>query len=482
MEVDCKIRQSSPEFVNIALGKVAEQSSLSRWSTKLGAREAVSGKMPESFSIHTEIEDNPWWKLDLDGIYPIDHIIVYNRRDSFASRARTLKVEVSRDGAEWITIHAGITYFGCSEASSLRLPLGGRVLARFVRLSLTERQYLHLAQVEVFVQWRHFTIIDLWRREQFDLHRLVSKNASNDWPFTYQIDGNPYGQLTGIRLIQFGRFGNNLIQVLNAVSLAILLDVRYIELFDFSEIELDRSVTIGNINFILSKTPRPPEGYFLTGHCFYSHDFGGRIFELRAKKDNEIISTVREYFRPLLMDRQCTGDTKYDDELTIHIRSGDIFRDVPPPHPSMVQPPLSFYIHIIEEMIALHQIKRIRLVFEDRGNPCVDALEAYLVRESIPYRMQNGTLMEDLVALINSKHLVFGVGTFGFGVALLSDHIETVHVFEQNWYSSLAYVEHVVVVSPRENYIAYGEWRATPDQLDLMLRYPAESLAFKQIK
>lgn len=482
MEVDGKTLQSSREFVNIALGKLAEQSSLSRWSTKLGASEAVSGVMPNSFSIHTEIEDNPWWKVDLDAVFPIDHIIVYNRRDGFASRARTLKVEVSPDGMHWITTHAGITYFGSSEASSLRIPLGGQILARFVRLSLTERQYLHLAQVQVFAQWRHVTIIELWRRHEFDLQRLPRVGAHDEWPFTYQIDGDPYGQLVGIKLIPFGRFGNNVIQILNAVSLAIIMDVHYIEIFNFDEIEVNRPITIGDISFNSYDSRGSVDGYFLVGHCFYSNDFGGKVSALRAKKDGEIISALKEYFRPLLLDPRCARDTKYDDELTIHIRAGDLFRQVPPPHPSYVQAPLSFYVRTVEDMIDARQITRVRLVYEDRGNPCVDALEAYFVRNSIPYRMQSSTIVEDLSALINSNHLVFGVGTFGFAVCLLSDHIETVHVYDHNRYSNLACVEHVILATPLEEYIAYGDWRATRDQLDLMLSYPAKSLSFKQIK
>jgi hypothetical protein len=482
MEVDANAGQCPPEFVNIALGKFAEQSSLSRWSTELGAREAVSGKIPKSFSIHTDIEDSPWWKVDLAGLYPIDHVVVYNRKDAYASRARSLKVEVSRDGKEWMTVHAGITYSGGSETSSLRLPLGGRVLARFVRVSLTERQYLHLAQVAVFVQWGHNVIVELWKRHQFDLQRLFSADASGDWPFTYRIDGNIHGELKGFRLIRCGRFGNNITQLLHAISLAILLDVQYIELFDFSGIELKTPVTIGKINIISPRCPRPMDGYFLTGHFFYSNDFGKKIAESRNINDSQINSTLKECFSPLLMDNKCSGDTKHSDELTIHIRAGDIFRNVPPPHPGYIQPPLSFYVTIIEKMIASSRIKRVRIVYEDRGNPCVDALEAFLVRESIAYRMQSGTLLDDLAALINSRHLVFGVGTFGLAVALLSDHIDTVHVFEQHSYNSRSSVDQIVVVSPREKYIPRGEWQATREQLDLMLSYPKESLVFETIK
>lgn len=140
-------------LVNVALGKPATQSSTSRWSMNDDASRAVSGTMPASFAFHTDVEDRPWWLVDLLESYPIEAIVVHNRLDGLQERARTLKVEVSEDHQSWVVVHAGLVVFSGGDAGApLELPLKGVVRGRYVRVSLAETEYLHLAQVEVFIR------------------------------------------------------------------------------------------------------------------------------------------------------------------------------------------------------------------------------------------------------------------------------------------------------------------------------------------
>src|ERR1700759_3319214 len=99
-------------LVNIALGKPAAQSALSLWSTDIGAQGLVNGDFAQNFGIVTELQDAPWWRVDLIDSLPLEAIVVHNRRDGFQDAARTLKIEISDDTVDWTTIHSGISHFG----------------------------------------------------------------------------------------------------------------------------------------------------------------------------------------------------------------------------------------------------------------------------------------------------------------------------------------------------------------------------------
>jgi hypothetical protein len=124
------------------------QSSFSRWSWPAESSRAVDGLEHKRFAFHTEREARPWWLVDLGDSYPIMSIRIQNRKDKEQNRARSLCVQVSSDLVEWTDIHRGTVYWG----STIEFPLEGKVVARFVRLSLTEVECLHLAQVEVFAE------------------------------------------------------------------------------------------------------------------------------------------------------------------------------------------------------------------------------------------------------------------------------------------------------------------------------------------
>jgi hypothetical protein len=137
--------------INVAIGKPATQSSHSPWSQENDAAGAVTGVLPARFGFHTKEEPAPWWQVDLLAVYFIDRIVLHNRRDGWQERARSVVVDVSADGCSWQLVHAGMVFFTDGEQGALTLPLRGEIPARYVRVSLAEKNALHLAQVEVFV-------------------------------------------------------------------------------------------------------------------------------------------------------------------------------------------------------------------------------------------------------------------------------------------------------------------------------------------
>ena len=150
--------------VNVALNKHASQSSLSDRSHPGEAARAVNGIKTGEFSFHTDLDDDPWWQVDLGQVYFLTSIVVYNRGAAgteLADRARNLIVRVSADGAAWETVHSGEQSFGgVLDNAPLVVPCHA-ARARFVHVQVQGRAYLHLDEVEVYAEEIPFLTVPL---------------------------------------------------------------------------------------------------------------------------------------------------------------------------------------------------------------------------------------------------------------------------------------------------------------------------------
>ena len=106
-----KLRVDDSDAVNVALHRPASQSSTSEWSVPDESGRAVSGERHGSLAFHTDVEPSPWWQVELERVYPLDAIVIWNRDDDLAYRARTLRIEVSLDGRHWEAVHQGCDLF-----------------------------------------------------------------------------------------------------------------------------------------------------------------------------------------------------------------------------------------------------------------------------------------------------------------------------------------------------------------------------------
>jgi hypothetical protein len=130
---------------NLAAGRPATQSSTFQNASQWAASKGVDDVRSDSSLFHTALEDRPWWEVDLLAVYPIDHLMLHNRQASNAERARRLEVLLSEDGKNYqrIYAHDGRVF------RSLLVPAGG-LRARYVRLRLNAREYLHLQEVMIY--------------------------------------------------------------------------------------------------------------------------------------------------------------------------------------------------------------------------------------------------------------------------------------------------------------------------------------------
>jgi hypothetical protein len=157
-EVDAEQAGTSTNPRNVALNKRATQSSLSPWSRGRTLTEdaagAVDGNPLGIGKFHTNIDDRSWWMVDLESEFQIEEIRIFNRVDVTAvmSRASHIAIEVGEDLSRMIEVfrREDDKPFGGIDGTPLIFKPTDVLYGRFIRISLLQRNYLHLDQVEVF--------------------------------------------------------------------------------------------------------------------------------------------------------------------------------------------------------------------------------------------------------------------------------------------------------------------------------------------
>ncbi len=92
---------------------------------------------------HTAEEDSPWIEYDLGSAKRISRVFVRNREDFGRERAVPLVVELSTDRKKWVEVGKMSEPFDTWTAQFASTD------ARYVRLRVTKRTYLHLETVEI---------------------------------------------------------------------------------------------------------------------------------------------------------------------------------------------------------------------------------------------------------------------------------------------------------------------------------------------
>jgi hypothetical protein len=118
-----------------------------------------------------------------------------------------------------------------------------------------------------------------------------------------------------------------------------------------------------------------------------------------------------------------------DNDVVIHIRAGDIFKSVG--HPEYYQPPLSFYVNLLNEK----KFTNIYLVSEDNLNPCINRLLKLF--PSIRYK--RNSLDKDIKLVLSAKHVISSNGSFVDQIIKFSNHIQHIYKYENVDYARLMY-------------------------------------------
>ncbi len=133
-----------------------------------------------------------------------------------------------------------------------------------------------------------------------------------------------------------------------------------------------------------------------------------------------------------------------ENDVVIHIRSGDIFSSKP--HPNYVPPPLSYYTKEIDK----YKYEKIRIICEDTINPVVNEL-LKLYKNAV---YEKNTLEKDIRIILGATNIIFSVGTFIPSLMRFSNN---------NKYLSL--------LKLKEYYKIMKPWKNTIEQYNYILTY-----------
>ncbi|XP_066270827.1 uncharacterized protein [Branchiostoma lanceolatum] len=140
---------------NVALNKMASQSSLFR--SEYPAERAVDGNTgnvlyPRQECTHTDLEYEPWWKVDLGDTYVISHVTIINRGDCCGERLQNFMVRVGpfedlRENTPCGDIYSETP----SDGETIDVRCAEPISGRWVSVQLIGREdYLSLCEVQVF--------------------------------------------------------------------------------------------------------------------------------------------------------------------------------------------------------------------------------------------------------------------------------------------------------------------------------------------
>ncbi|CAH1252412.1 PTPRF [Branchiostoma lanceolatum] len=147
--------ESKKEEVNVALNKEASQSSLLR--SEYPAERAVDGNTgtvlyPRQECTHTDLEYEPWWKVDLGDTYVISHVTVINRGDCCGERLRNFMVRVGPFEDLLENTPCGDIYTETpSDGETIDVRCSEPISGRWVSVQLIGREdYLSLCEVQIY--------------------------------------------------------------------------------------------------------------------------------------------------------------------------------------------------------------------------------------------------------------------------------------------------------------------------------------------
>lgn len=234
----------------------------------------------------------------------------------------------------------------------------------------------------------------------------------------------------------YGRFGNNTHQLKNAIQMCMFLkckiqftckphkyfDIRIIEKYFSSNGDIGRTIQTPDSFYRINQFPK----------------------EARTQNVAEAVELLKQAFQYNGVKQMYS-----DDDIVIHIRSGDIFKLTP--HLYYTPPPLCYYTHIINS----NTYNRIILIAEDNKNPVIDKL--LQLYPNIEYKQQ--TLDEDIKTILGSSHIVCSIGSFIPALHLLSENITK--IYNPGQFSSQLSQYH------QKN----KPWKNTEEQKKLMLEY-----------
>lgn len=244
---------------------------------------------------------------------------------------------------------------------------------------------------------------------------LIKKLMKNT-PQSHSID--IYKPITAFVIYGYGRLGNNILQILNALSVARDLSVKKIYVPSYFWF-INTSLRYGG--FVFSKDWNIMNENFFSDNFYYYYK---GIFFNQSKS----LDIVGKHLESQIHRLNLTSE-----KLTIHIRSGDIFKRKMPSN--YAQPPLCFYT----QMLNYFKIQNIEVYAEDNRNPVVNELKKRNIK------INHADLITTVSNIFYSRNVMIGFGTFAVSICRVSSIPKNIYMFGAMQYHIGFVAKHIKV-------------------------------------
>jgi hypothetical protein len=268
----------------------------------------------------------------------------------------------------------------------------------------------------------------------------------------------------------YGRLGNNIIQVLNAILIALYYNYNIIlpqhNYFNTTYIIINDKITTENEKINSSEN----------GNFFFWDEIKNidkQLYKLNNEKAFEILKSSFNF-------TNFKSHNLKNNDILIHMRGGDIFIH---PHGAgaYIMPPLSYYINIIKSIKFDNIMDKsvIYLISEDTLNPCVN--ELLKLYPQIIYKTQS--LDDDISLILSAHNIISSFGTFISSLINLSSNIKNLYdVSYDTYYYKVFKNINVYTTDLTVYHNLMMPWRNTEEQQKLMLDYKCENSFIKNDK
>lgn len=245
----------------------------------------------------------------------------------------------------------------------------------------------------------------------------------------------------------FGRLGNNIVQVTNALHIGLYYNINVIipkhYFFNTMYIKINDDINM-NINNLVNLT---------TENNFFSipnDNIHRKCIEINYEETLRLLKKIILYPK--------TKTTLNDNDLIIHIRSGDIFKEGP--HKSYISCPYSYYDQILKN----NSFENIYLVSENKLNPIIDKLLKNY--PNIIFKIR--TLDEDISMVLESRNVVMDFGCFIPELLKVSNNIRKLYTSLNIYLNKYIKIEIIKIDLGDYRKIMYP-WCNTKTQREYML-------------
>jgi hypothetical protein len=259
----------------------------------------------------------------------------------------------------------------------------------------------------------------------------------------------------------YGRLGNNIIQLYNLLSVALYNNTDVI----IPPHKFLNKTLIKINNEIGSNEFEPNEKFFFKKNLIKNNGILPEVFDINKDK-------VECILRDLFIIKSDTETCLGDNDVVIHIRSGDIFKDGQKNTCHYTPAPLSYYTEILNN----NNFEKIYIAAEDKKNPCIDKL--LQLYPNIIFKQQK--LEDDINLILRTKNIICSIGTFIPSLLMLSKNIKNVYMndFDYN-INTENYIKNIngniIVFDYSEYYKRIGKfWWNTELHYYTMLNYKNE--------